>query len=230
MPELNSVSANAGSRAHVSVTPLAAGIAAGPVYILVGLAQVLTREGFDIRRHALSLLSNGGLGWIQIANFVVTGLFVIAGAVGCRRALRSQIGGTWGPILLGIYGLGLIGAGIFPADPGRGFPPGSETTKGISQSGLLHFVCGGIGFYALIAACFVFARRFFKQGHKGLAWYSMLTGLGFFAAFAAIASGSVSPAVMIAFYIAVVWIWVWHTVVLIQVVQSRAMPGRALAL
>jgi hypothetical protein len=28
-------------------------------------------SGFDIRQHALSLLNNGELGWIQIANFAV---------------------------------------------------------------------------------------------------------------------------------------------------------------
>jgi hypothetical protein len=186
--------------------------------MLVGLVQVLAREGFDVRRHALSQLSNGEFGWVQIVNFLLTGVLVIAGAFGCRRVLRSQTAGTWGPILLGLYGLGLIGAGIFPADPGRGFPPGSQAS-GISRNGMLHFVFGGIGFYALIAACFVFARRFFRQGRKDLAWYSVLTGVGFFAAFAAIASGSASTAVMIAFYIAIGWIWVWHTVVLICVAR-----------
>jgi hypothetical membrane protein len=184
------------------------------------------REGFDVRRHALSLLSNGEHGWIQIANFLVTGVLVIAGAVGCRRTLRSQTAGTWGPICLGLYGLGLIGAGIFCADPGRGFPPGAEASTAISRDGFLHFVFGGIGFYALIAACFVFARRFSRQRRKGLTWYSVLTGVGFFATFAAIASGSTSPAVMITFYIAVAWIWVWQTVVLIQVARDPTLQGQ----
>ena len=31
--------------------------------------------GFDITRHVASLLSDGGLGWIQITSFVLTGLF-----------------------------------------------------------------------------------------------------------------------------------------------------------
>ncbi|HKZ68736.1 MAG TPA: DUF998 domain-containing protein, partial [Anaerolineales bacterium] len=64
---------------------LACGVVAGPVYLSVGLVQAFTRPGFDITRHALSLLSNGDLGWIQITNFVITGLLVIAGAVGMRR-------------------------------------------------------------------------------------------------------------------------------------------------
>ena len=49
---------------------LKCGVLAGPIYVVVGLLQVLLREGFDIRRHALSLMSNGDLGWIQIASFI----------------------------------------------------------------------------------------------------------------------------------------------------------------
>ena len=195
-----------------------AGIAAGPLYLLTGFIQALTREGFDMRRHALSLLSNGDLGWIQIANFLVSGSFVITGAVGVRCVLKGAMGGTWGPLLLGIYGLGLIGAGIFVADPGRGFPPGAPMqSTGMSRDGMLHFVFGGIGFYGLIAACFVFARRFLKLRRMGWAAYSVLTGGLFFASFAAIASGSTATVIMLGFYVAVAWIWLWHSALLWQV-------------
>ena len=104
---------------------LKCGVLAGPVYVVVGLLQVLFRDGFDIRRHALSLMSNGALGWIQVASFIVSGLLVIAAATGMRQRLHPGRAGTWGPILLGLYGLGLIGAGIFVADPMDGFPPGT---------------------------------------------------------------------------------------------------------
>ncbi len=50
------------------------GVIAGPVYVAVSLAQALTRQGFDPTRHAWSLLSNGGLGWIQVTNFAAAGL------------------------------------------------------------------------------------------------------------------------------------------------------------
>lgn len=190
---------------------LICGIAAGPLYIAVGLAQVLTREGFDVRRHALSLLSNGDFGWIQIANFLVSGALVLAGAAGVRRWLHPGKGGTWGPLLLAAYGIGLLGAGVFSADPAQGFPPGTPMdSTGMSRAGLLHFVFGGIGFYALIAACFVFMRRFAGLRRYGWASYSAFTGLAFFLAFAAIASGSTSTLTMLAFYAAVVWVWVWH--------------------
>jgi Protein of unknown function (DUF998) len=209
---------------------LGIGIAAGPLYLLVGLAQTLSREGFDMRRHAISLLSNGDLGWIQIANFLASGLCVIGGAVGVRRALNGGRGGTWGPLLLCIYGVGLIGAGVFAADPGSGFPPGTPMkSAGISRAGLLHFVFGGIGFYGLIAACFVFARRFSKLRQWGWAAYSTLSGVVFFCSFAAIASGSKATATMLAFYAAVAWIWVWHSALLARLLYDLRQDKVALS-
>lgn len=195
---------------------LRCGIAAGPIYIAVGLSQILFRQGFDVRRHALSLLSNGDQGWIQIGNFLVSGVLVLAGGIGVRRLLRGGKAGTWGPALLALYGIGLVGAGIFSADPGRGFPPGTPDATAMTSSGVLHFVFGGIGFYALIAACFVFARRFAAEGPQGWALYSIVTGAAFLAAFAGIASGSTAVLVMLTFYMAVAWIWIWHTAVMVR--------------
>ena len=196
---------------------LSCGGAAGVVYVAVGIAQILTRDGFDMRRHALSLLSNGDLGWIQIANFLCSGLLVVAGAVGVRRALHPGRGGTWLPILFAIYGLGLIGAGIFVADPAAGFPPGTPTGTTMTRSGVLHFVFGGLGFYALIAACFVATYRFGKEGRQAWAIYSAVSGAFFFISFAAIASGTTSVAVLLTFYAAVAWIWIWLSAVMIEV-------------
>lgn len=99
---------------------LRCGLAAGPVFLGVAAAQILTRDGFDLTRHPISLLSNGDLGWIQIGNVLVTGSLVIAFAAGMRRALRAQKGGTWGPWLLTVFGAGLVLAGVFVADPPTG--------------------------------------------------------------------------------------------------------------
>jgi hypothetical protein len=189
---------------------LTCGLISGPLYLLVGFAQALTREGFDMRRHPLSMLSNGDLGWIQVLNFLVTGALVVAGAIGVRRLLRGSRGGTWGPILLGIYGLGVIGAGLFPADPGFGFPPGAPDPTTLSTSGILHFAVAGLGFYALIAACFVFARRFASLGQRGWMGYSILSGVFFLVAFMGLASGQTAPIFMLALYAAVVWVSIWH--------------------
>jgi hypothetical membrane protein len=189
---------------------LICGLIAGPFYIVVGLTQALTRPGFDLLRHDLSLLANGDLGWIQIMNFVLTGLLVIAFAVGLQQTLQTGRGRTWGPILLGIYGLGLIGAGFFTADPGFGFPPGTPAdAHTISWHGFLHFVTAGIGFLALIADCFVLARRFVRQQQQGWAVYSVATGILFFLAFVGVATGSGQSWSVIGFWIGVVCAWTW---------------------
>src|SRR6266516_979263 len=104
---------------------LSCGVVAGPIYIGVGLIEMITRPGFDLRRHSLSVLANGDWGWIHSAMLVITGLLTIACAIGIWRALHPGRAGTWGPLLVGLYGLGLIGAGFFSADPALGFPPGT---------------------------------------------------------------------------------------------------------
>ncbi len=90
----------------------------------------------------------------------------------------------------------------------------------MSRDGLLHFVFGGIGFYALIAACLVFARRFHAEGRPGWSAYSVVTGVGFLMSFVAIASGSTSAGVLLTFYGAVGWIWIWHTLLLARLARE----------
>ena len=207
---------------------LLCGVVAGPLYVIVGVIEMLTRPGFDPTRHDLSLMSNGDWGWIHISLLILTGLLTIAGAVGMRRVLRGGRGGTWGPILLGIYGLGLIGAGFFTADPALGFPPGTPANAhAVSWHGLLHFICGGIGFLGLIAACFVFARRFAAQRQRGWVAYSVATGVIYLAAFAGIAVGSnsvgvITTVVILAFSVAVVLGWAWVSAMAVKLLSERA--------
>lgn len=198
---------------------LACGACAGPLYVDVGLAQVLFRPGFDVRRHALSLMSNGELGWIQITSFIVSGLLVILGAFGLGNSLRGKPVGTWGPLLLGVYGLGLVAAGVFVADPMDGFPPGTPSGPPavVSWHGPLHFVAGGIGFLALIAGCLVFARRFARERETGWSLFSLATGVLFLAGFMSIASGSKQPWVVPAFTAAVILAWTWLTALHLRV-------------
>ena len=66
------------------------GVVAGPVYVVVGLAQALLVPGFDLSRHALSLLLLGPLGWIQWLNLVLSGLMVLAAALGFVRLLPRR--------------------------------------------------------------------------------------------------------------------------------------------
>ncbi len=75
--------------ARVTRSLLGYGVIAGTVYVVTVLAQALLRPGFDLAHDDASLLSNGDFGWVQVANFVVTGLMVVACAAGIRRPWRA---------------------------------------------------------------------------------------------------------------------------------------------
>src|SRR5215467_1589708 len=159
---------------RVTKSLLGYGVLAGVVFEACVLIQGLTRHGFRIAHDDASLLSNGQLGWIQVTTFLLAGAMTIAAAVGVRRAMASR----WAPRLIAIYGAGLIGAGIFSADPAYGFGPGAPLGRAthVSWHAAGHLIAAGIGFIALIAACFVAARYFSGQGRRGMAAECQTTG------------------------------------------------------
>ncbi|MER5419126.1 DUF998 domain-containing protein [Streptosporangium roseum] len=151
---------------------------AGPLWAVVSLAQAATREGFDLTRHPLSLLSNGSLGWLQITNFLVAGVLTIAGAAGLRRALHGAPGGRWAPRLVRVNGIGMIAAGVFVMDPADGFPTGTPygMPGTLTWHSYGHMAAGSIAFIALIAACYVLGRHFGRAGNRGHAIASRVAG------------------------------------------------------
>ncbi len=198
---------------------LACGVVAGPLFTVVGLTQAFTRTGFDLTRHALSLLSNGDLGWIQICNFLLTGLLFVSCAVGMRQVMRGSRGGTWGPRLIAVLGVGMICAAFFRADPGLGFPPGTPADAyTLSWHGMVHLIVGTVSFLSLIAACFVFARRFASQRQRGWATYSAVTGVLFFVALAGLSTGHLwmNSAFVFTTLNALVWVSVLAAKLLIE--------------
>jgi hypothetical protein len=184
---------------------------AGPLFMGSSLTQAALRPGFDIRKHAASLLTDGDLGWVQTTTFVLAGLATIVGAAGLAR---STPGSRWAPALLACYGLSLVGAGLFTADPAQGFPIGAPEGPGaISGHGIAHLMIGSAGFLTLIAATAVLARQQWRSRRRGWAVWSAATGVVFTASFAGIASGSASttPAITLSFWTAVGLAWVWLT-------------------
>jgi hypothetical protein len=201
---------------RVTRSLLGYGVLAGAVFEVSILVQGLTRHGFRLAHDDASLLSNGPLGWIQVATFLVAGAMTIACAAGMRRALAGTgFAGRWGPGLVAVYGAALMAAGLLRADPADGFGPGAPAGKAahISWHAAGHLTSASIGFAALIVACFVVARYFSREGHRGLAVYSRISGLAFLAAFAGVTTGSSSSAVVVPFYAGVLIAWTWLAVI-----------------
>ncbi|MGX9788525.1 DUF998 domain-containing protein [Mycobacterium sp. MMS18-G62] len=206
---------------RITKSLLGYGIIAGPIYVVVVAVQAATRDGFDPTRHAASQLANGSLGWIQIANFLITGAMTIAAAVGVRRALGPGRLSAWASALLGAYGSALVVAGIFRADPSDGSPPGTPPGIGeISWHGMVHFAAAAVGFVCLVAACFVLAAWFARAGQPSWAWFSRITGVLFGGSFVALSSGSGGAATILVFTAAVVLVWTWLTAVSVKLYRT----------
>lgn len=104
---------------------LACGAIGAFLFLVVFHLDAATRPGYELLRHGPSLPMTGDRGWLQIANFMVTGVLMLACAVGLRRALVPGRGSRWGPLLMAAYGVGMICTGVFVTDPQLGFPPGT---------------------------------------------------------------------------------------------------------
>lgn len=158
---------------------LLSGVLSGILFIGVSLILAFTVSGFDITRQPISVLLLGNVGWIQMINFEVSGLLAMLFAIGMWR-LHLGKGGTWGPILVGVYGLGILIAGLFRPDPEFGFPPGAPLGEPTSMT--MHGSVHGFAFFGLVLAIIVvssiFARRFAALKEKGWKAYCIATAIG----------------------------------------------------
>ncbi|HEU4997936.1 MAG TPA: DUF998 domain-containing protein [Lapillicoccus sp.] len=183
------------------------GVIAGPVYVGVSLAQALTRDGFDLSKHAWSQLAIGDWGWVQTANLIATGLMSVAFSVALRRTLAGGRGGRVVPVLVATFGLGMVLAGVFPADPAAGFPVGMPTPAVPTTHGMLHLMVSGFGFLALAAAMVVMAVRYATEHRRGRAAFSVVAPMALLGGFATIASGSAAGVVVFTVGILTTFAW-----------------------
>lgn len=134
----------------------------------------MLRPGYQPRRQPVSALAIGSRGWIQRANFFITGLLALAYVPGLHAVLAAYGNPWWPPVLVAIFGLGLIGAGVFVTDiSGLEWPSRAERTV----SGILHDLVSFPVFVALVAASFIVASLFSSAGDAGWALYSAISGV-----------------------------------------------------
>jgi hypothetical protein len=159
---------------------LSGGILVAPVFYGMAAVQMALRPEFSLAVLPISYLSLGRLGWIQSLSFILVGALAIAFAIGAWRFLRGGRAGWAAALAVGVYGLGMMLAGMFPPDPAFGFPEGAPlgppTT--MSSSAALHMTGFFTAFLALIVACLVFARRFAVLRARGWVAYSLASAIG----------------------------------------------------
>lgn len=196
--------------AAVTRSLLGWGVVAGTFYLAVGITHGLLREGFSFAEHPLSLLMLGDFGWVQRANLILTGLMVMAAAIGFQRAMTPNRRATRTGVAIGLYGFALIGAGIFAPDQVSGFPEPDSTAQATS-SGVLHLAFGGVGFIALVIAASYMAGWFLERGKRAQGRRSRLSGFVILIGFLGGAALATSTVGVILLWVAVLVGWAWLT-------------------
>jgi hypothetical protein len=182
--------------------------------------EILTRPGFDIKRHAISMLTLGDRGWVMTGTFIVSGLLTLLCALGLKRVLSAR---RWLPILVAINGLGLVLAGIFRAPAAMGFPPGTpkDQLPVITPGAIAHTIASLLAFASTTIACFVAAR----VSAGGWPILSRSAGVAMPLLVVLGLANVIAPG--IAFFIAGIIGWVWLTLLVIRVADpsSTAAPS-----
>jgi hypothetical protein len=147
-------------------------------------------------------LALGPLGWLQVANFVLFGLTLIAFAVGLHRGVaHGGRGSRIGPALLILAGVAMVLAG-FKTDPD--LSGGPQTWHGVIH-GLAYFLF----MFSLLPALFFLWWRLRRDPRwRGYALYTLITGVLYVFLFF-----RPEP---VAFYLFLALILVWIEVMAIQ--------------
>lgn len=164
------------------------GLVAGPFFVLVFMLEGMFRPGYQPLRQPVSSLAMGPRGWIQRANFFITGALVLGYAVQLRTAVTTYGVSFWAPRFIGIYGLGLIGSGVFNTDV-TGLPTNKPHGEGRTRDGILHDLFAVPVIVGLLGACAVFGSLFYREHETNWTWYSAASGTLFLFLFISASAG-----------------------------------------
>ena len=148
-------------RTAVTRALLGCGAVAGPIFLGTATAEGAVRADHRPLRHPVSSLALGPRGGAQTANFSVTGILMLAGALGLSRAAGDAVRTRMGPMLVAAAGIGLLGSAAFVTDPVSGYPPGTpDLLTERTTPGVLHDLFGVPTFLGLPAAEAVYAAAY----------------------------------------------------------------------
>lgn len=153
-------------------------LAVGVASFFLTTLQGCYRPGFDPWHQAVSALSLGPGGWLQMINLTTFGLVLLTTVRAWERILRGAPGGRSYPLLTALVGFGFIGVGLIPQDPAPGYNPEGVLSVAPTPLGLAHLAIAGVAALSSVVGLFVMARRLSRDPlwrHWPL--YSSLTAL-----------------------------------------------------
>jgi hypothetical membrane protein len=121
---------------------------------------------YSLTKDYISELVIGRYGYLQTAAFFAAGLGTLALAVGIREATNGSWGTRLGSALVGLYGVGLILAGIMPTDE---IDPAGRVVSPTSV-GTMHMLVSALAFVFVIAGMLVLSRTFKRDARWQALW------------------------------------------------------------
>lgn len=199
------------------------GLAAAALFCVSSVVQGLARSGFDLSEQPISFLMLGDLGFLERATFVITAALVAAFAHGLRSGTVPATW-RWAPLLVAGLGIGLAVAGLFPPDPGFGYPAGTPAgpPAELTYRSSLHGVGFMMSFLCFALACAVYVRRAMAAGHWGFAAYTAASAL----VALALGMSSEESGLAVRNLISGGLLWGWVGVLSLRMLrQQRRLPG-----
>lgn len=130
------------------------------IFNIIAVVESMLRPGYDPWQQAISALSLGPGGWIQVVSFFILGATIISTVPVWSKILAGGRGAKVYPVLTLMTGASLILCGIFKQDPAPGYDPENLALKAPTLTGTIHLLFAAIGALSSIAGLLVMARRF----------------------------------------------------------------------
>jgi len=131
-----------------------AGMAGSALFVMAFTIEGWLRPGYSSFSMYVSALSLGPSGWIQIANFIISGSLLLIFAWGIAPEFPTGKASKTGTLLIGIIAACLFFSGPFVMDPM------GTLSDNASLHGMVHGLLGGMVFIFMAVSSFVFLRRF----------------------------------------------------------------------
>jgi hypothetical protein len=145
------------------------GISAPIAFTVSAVAHSRARDDHALLSDPVSALAAGPSGVLQDLTFAMTGLSMVAFGVGLHLALRPSRRVDQGPSVLALFGLGMIGAALWPAVDAAG---------GFTESRLPHVIAGFVTFASAWLAALLLAPQLARDpGWNGLSRYVRAAGV-----------------------------------------------------
>jgi hypothetical protein len=153
-------------------------LAIGLLSLALTTIQGIVRPGYDAWHQAVSALSLGPGGWVQMVNLIGFGTAVLTTVPTWRRILAGRKGGSVYPLLTAMLGVSFIVVGAIPQDPAPGYDPAGLALQAPTPWGLAHLTVAGVAALSSVAGLFVMAARFAGDpAWRGWTLYSVAAGI-----------------------------------------------------